>query len=39
MSNSLSSLPYNLTEGLSKNKCEDCKSGFKYITVNDGFNC
>ena len=42
MASSLSRLSDNLTEGLHKGKCKDCKLSLEYMTVKDGlqiFNC
>ena len=36
MDSSLSSLTDIVTEGLHKDKCEKCKSGFESITVKNG---
>ena len=36
MASSLSSLTDNLSQGLHKNKCKDCKSSLECMTANDG---
>ena len=35
MSSSLSSLADNLSEGLHKSKCKDCKSDLEYVTAKN----
>ena len=37
MLSSLSCLPGNFPKGFHKDKCKDCKSRLKYITVNENY--